>query len=201
MAARKRAQDLIDPDESQRKLSDTDTLSKSSHKREHLHDDTITTRGTGPALSNVRGLQAVASGQLKSSGKQQRKCGGCQYVGVSLLSHIGKKKECEAFNDVEALRAESKESNKEAARRRSKSDYQIPEKKEAKKEAARRLYHDDPEKKKNAMDKYNEKHRDDINAARRERYFKSRVKSHMSPSIRKFNRSNTTGSTCLSLIL
>ena len=110
------------------------TPSKSPEKRRHPPASTevppksplkskqhpIGETNTRVTRSALRSSQDGVSSQPKSPDKSEETCKGCGWTGpsTSILKHIGQKPECEASNDVEALRLKAKirNSEKNAAR-------------------------------------------------------------------------------------
>ena len=106
-------------------FSEKATQAKSPHKDLDPPYDAFTARSVQPKLKSRKD---PASNESKSQDTDLETCKGCGWTGRKLLMHTGKKPECEAANDVEALKLQKKIQRREKNAARMKD-----------------LYHNDPE--------------------------------------------------------
>ena len=99
------------------------------------------------------------------------KCKGCNWTGKCLRSHLAKRKDCSSLYDLDALEAEAKKLHKEQMAARNRDRYHNDKDESPRKRASvKQQYHESPQKKRESMAAYNEKHRPDINKAMMKNY-------------------------------
>ena len=98
-------------------------------------------------------------------------CIGCHKKFQLLLSHLERTKSCQDFYDISSMREEAERLTKEKKAQRSRERYQNdPEDSAKKRTAAKEYYKHHASEKKATMALYYEKHREEINDAKREEY-------------------------------
>ena len=98
-------------------------------------------------------------------------CIGCKKEFQLLLSHLERTKSCQSFYDMSSMREEAERMNKIKKAQRSRERYQNdPDESVKKRAASKENYRQHASKKKVTMALYYEKHREEINGAKREHY-------------------------------
>ena len=125
----------------------------------------------GPQVKTTRITQTNAAEKHESPRKKKTKCKVCSKSFSLFLSHLMRSDKCGAKYDLDVIEAEEKRQRRDRKAVYDKEYYNqhTPEKKAA----SKRLYQDNPEKKKETMAAYNEKHREDINLAMNKIYYES----------------------------
>ena len=105
--------------------------------------------------------------------KEKITCMGCDKKFQLLLSHLERTKSCQDSYDMSAIRKEAEKLTKEKKAQRSRERYQNDASESPKKRAAaKEHYKQHTPEKRAAMALYNERHREEINEAKREQYHK-----------------------------
>ena len=146
-----------------------------------------------PEETTQTALQKPTPRKHESPRKEKVTCLGCDKQFLLLLSHLERTKSCQSSYDIAAMRKEADELHRQQMAARKLYQYQndpneSPRKRAAsmeyymkhtqeKKASAKKLYQESPEKKKEAMAAYNEKHKEAINKSMRNQYYQSCSKS------------------------
>ena len=163
-----------------------------NHLKSSQNSGKTPTRLTRSNQPKTESTQDANSSNTKSPGKKQEKCKGCNWVGISLRSHLSKNKQCSSLYDLDALEAEAKRLHKEQMAVRNRDRYHNEKDESPRKRAAsRQRYNESPQKKKEAMSAYNEKHKSEINNAMRKNYHDDPGKRHLKKIDMKIYHSET----------